>query len=250
MRFSVITLFPGWIQTYCQTSIIGRAQQAGVIEVETVNPRDFTADVHHKVDDAPYGGGVGMVMMCKPLMDAYSSLLPLSQKSAVILTSPVGRVFNQEKARELAQHDQVVIICGHYEGVDDRIRQLIPGLEPVSIGDFVLTGGELPALCMVDAITRLLPGALGKDVSAQEESFESGLLEYPHYTRPPVFQDIAVPEVLLSGNHAAIRRWRRKMALWNTRIYRPDLLKDRVLSPEDQTLLQEAQEENLPLGGS
>lgn len=243
LGFSVITLFPDVIAQYCSTSILGRAQQAGIVSVKTVNPRDFTQDVHHKVDDAPYGGGPGMVMMCKPLMDAYNSLLPLQGNVRVLMTSPLGQPFNQEKATSLSQAHHVVIIAGHYEGIDERVVSLIPNLERVSLGDFVLTGGELAALSIIDATTRLLPGALGKDASSEEESFEGGLLEYPHYTRPPQFQGLSVPEVLLSGNHQAIARWRRKMALYNTWRNRPDMLEHRDWSKEDQQLLAEARGE-------
>jgi tRNA (guanine37-N1)-methyltransferase len=240
MRYSIITLFPDLITQYCQTSIMGRAQQAGLIQVETVNPRNFTTDVHHKVDDAPYGGGPGMVMMCKPLMDAYHSIEPLPERSKVLLTSPLGKPFSQQDAQEWSQnYDQLVVICGHYEGIDARIHQLIPNLEMVSLGDFVLTGGELAALTIIDATARLLSGVLGKDASSVEESFSEGLLEYPQYTRPPVFEELSIPEVLLSGNHAAIARWRRKMSIKNTLRYRPDLLKDMTLSQEDQKILDE-----------
>ncbi len=239
LKFSVITLFPEWFELYCNTSILGRAQKAGVVSVETVNPRTLTTDVHHKVDDAPYGGGAGMVMMCKPLMDAYRSLLPLPEKARVLMTSPLGRPFSQDEARSLSTSDQVVLICGHYEGIDARVQELIPNLELISLGDFVLTGGELAALCVIDATTRLLPGALGKDASSEEESFTEGLLEYPHYTRPPEFEGLTVPPVLLSGNHAEIARWRRKMSLRNTLLYRPDLLERAQLTPADRKLLAE-----------
>jgi tRNA (guanine37-N1)-methyltransferase len=248
LQFSVLTLFPKWIEQYCGASILGRAQAAGVMSVKTVNPRSFTTDVHHKVDDAPYGGGAGMVMMCKPILDAYESLLPLPEKTAVLLTSPVGKPFTQEKAKALSEYDHVVILCGHYEGIDARVQALIPQMEPVCVGDFVLTGGELAALCIIDATSRLLPGALGKDASTYEESFVDGLLEYPHYTRPAEFQGLGVPKVLLSGNHAEIERWRRKMALKNTQRYRPDLLENRPLPQQDRELLAELEQDTLPLG--
>lgn len=240
MRYSIITLFPEMIEHYCSLSIVGRAQKAGIIQVKTVNPRDFTTDAHHKVDDAPYGGGAGMVMMCKPVMDAYDSLMPLPPQSRVLMTSPVGRPFTQQTARSYSRLQHLVILCGHYEGFDARIQSLIPGIEPVSLGDFVLTGGELAALCIIDATARLLPGTLGKDESSLEESFEQGLLEYPQYTRPPEFRGLEVPPILLSGNHAAIARWRRKMSLWNTQRYRPDLLAKVPLSECDWQLLAEA----------
>jgi tRNA (guanine37-N1)-methyltransferase len=245
LHFSVMTLFPQWIETYCQSSILGRAQSAGIMAVQTVNPRDFTTDVHHKVDDAPYGGGVGMVMMCAPIMAAYESIQPLATKRRVLMMSPLGKRFAQEQARDFSDQEQIVIFCGHYEGIDARIETLIPNVELVSIGDFVLTGGELAALSIIDATTRLLPGALGKDESSQDESFVGDLLEYPQYTRPAEFQGIKVPDILLSGNHESIARWRRKMSLNNTRRYRPDLLEKAHLSPLDKALLAEINDEDL-----
>ncbi len=223
-RYSVITLFSDLIAQYAQTSILGRAQQRHKIQVQTMNPRDFAPGPYHKVDDAPYGGGVGMVMMCPPLVEAYESLLPLPEKHRVILTSPGGRVFHQNLAQEYAQQEHLILICGHYEGVDARVQELIPHLEVVSLGDFVLTGGELAALAIMDATARLLPGVLGKDESSVEESFSSGLLEYPHYTRPANYRGMEVPAVLLSGHHEQIRQWRTEMSLQQTQQYRPDLL--------------------------
>ncbi len=244
ITFDVMTLFPEWIETYCQSSILGRAQKNGLLQVNTVNPRQFTTDAHHTVDDAPYGGGAGMVMMCQPIMDAFRSI-ELKANRKVLLTSPVGKPFHQDTAKALSHCEQVVILCGHYEGIDERIKALIPEIEPVSIGDFVLTGGELAALCMIDTITRLRPGVLGTDSSSEEESFSEHLLEYPHYTRPQVFEDIAVPDVLLSGNHAKIAQWRRKMSLLRTMFYRPDLIQMETLSPSDQKLLNEIQAEGI-----
>jgi len=222
MKYDVITLFPEIITHYCSFSIPGRAVKQGVITVNTINPRDFTHDVHKKVDDTPYGGGAGMVLMCEPFYDAFESAEKLENYAAILLT-PQGQPFNQEKAEELAQKDQIILMCGHYEGFDERIRAL-PGITEVSIGDFVLTGGELPALCIIDAVTRLIPGVLGKDESAYEESFTGGLLEYPHYTRPYDFRGMKVPEVLLSGNHKKIAEWRREQAIKRTQEKRPDLL--------------------------
>lgn len=239
MRFSIITLFPECIQSYCTTSIVGRAQQAGLVQVQTINPRDFTQDPHRKVDDTPYGGGPGMVLQCQPLMDTYESLLPLPAQSRVLLTSPAGRPFDQQYAQSLADAEHIVILCGHYEGIDARVEALIPNLERVSIGDFILTGGELAALCIVDATTRLVPGALGKDASTHEESFATGLLEYPHYTRPPVFRGLEVPAILLSGNHAEIARWRHQQSLARTWQLRPDLLRHADLSEADKQFLRE-----------
>ncbi len=224
MKFSFLTLFPEIIETYTQASIMGRAQKSGVIEVKTVNPRDFTTDPHKKVDDSPYGGGSGMVLSCQPVDDAYQSLLPLKQPARVLMTSPAGRVFDHGFALELSACEQVVFLCGHYEGFDERIKQLIPEIEEVSIGDFVVTGGELPALCMMDAVTRLIPGAVQKFSSVEADSFYQGLLDYPHYTRPAEYKGLKVPDVLLSGDHAAIEKWRHDQALDRTRSLRPDLL--------------------------
>lgn len=224
MKFSILTLFPDIIEVYASASILGRAREAGVMSVEAVNIRDFTTDPHRKVDDSPYGGGSGMVLACQPVDDAFASLQPLEQPARVLLTSPAGRRFDHNFALELSQCRQVVILCGHYEGFDERIHQLIPDLEEVSVGDFVLTGGELPALCVVDAVTRLLPGAVQKFSSVEADSFYHGMLDYPHYTRPAEYKGLKVPDVLLSGNHAEIEKWRRQKALEKTRRVRPDLL--------------------------
>lgn len=224
MKFSILTLFPEVIEAYTGASIIGRARKNGVIEVEAVDIREFTTDPHRKVDDSPFGGGSGMVLTCQPVEDAYQSLLPLQEPARVLMTSPPGRRFDHGMAVELSQCQQLVILCGHYEGFDERIHQLIPNIEEVSIGDFVLTGGELPALCMVDAVTRLIPGAVQKFSSVEADSFYSGLLDYPHYTRPAEYKGLKVPDVLLSGNHAEIEKWRKNQALYKTRQRRPDLL--------------------------
>lgn len=222
MKFDVITLFPEIIINYCQYSIPARAQKQGIINVNTINPRDFTHDVHKKVDDTPYGGGAGMVLMCKPFYDAYESI-EIAENSVSILLTPQGQPFKQEKAIGLSKKDQIVMISGHYEGFDERIRA-IPNIIEISIGDFILTGGELPALCLIDAVTRLLPGTLGKDESALEESFYEGLLEYPHYTRPCEFRGMKVPDILISGNHKKIAEWRKEQAIKRTKEKRPDLL--------------------------
>ncbi len=242
MRYSVLTLFPDLIDTYTQTSIIGRARQNQLIHVETINPRDFTSDPYRRVDDTPYGGGAGMVMMCKPLLDAYNSLTPLPDKTRILMTSPIGRRFNQSMAEELSTAEQIVLICGHYEGVDARIELLIPNLEHVSIGDYVLTGGELAAMAIIDSITRLLPGVLGNQASLQGESFSDGVLTYPQYTRPSDFEGLSVPEVLRSGNHAAIESWRRQQALKRTLKYRPDLLEHADLTENDWAFLESLDE--------
>ena len=237
LTIDVITLFPDWIESYASTSILGRAQEAGVTKIRAINPRTFTNDAHHKVDDAPYGGGAGMVMMCKPLMDTFESLGPLGDNARVLVTSPLGKPFTQSDARALSRCDRIVWICGHYEGIDERLFDLIPQAERVSLGDFVMTGGELAALAMIDSTVRLLPGALGTEESLQEESFSDGLLEYPHYTRPAEFNGLPIPPVLLSGNHGEIARWRRAQSLERTRRFRPDLLASAPLSPADRTVL-------------
>lgn len=224
MKFSVITLFPEIIQNYATASIIGRAVNAGVITVDTVNPRDFTNDPHKKVDDSPYGGGSGMVLSCQPIEDAFNSLTPIPQKTRILLTIPGGRLLDHQFAKELSEAEQVVILCGHYEGFDERIRELIPNLEDVSLGDFVLTGGELPALCIIDSVARLIPGSVQKFSSVENDSFYNGLLDYPHYTRPADYKGHKVPDVLLSGNHAAIEKWRMEQAHARTLNNRPDLL--------------------------
>lgn len=226
MQIHIITLFPDMVSAYCQSSIVGRAQQKNAVSITCVNPRDFTHDVHHKVDDTPYGGGPGMVMMCEPLMAAYESLLPLPPNHTVLLTSPWGQPFHQAKAQSFTELDALVIICGHYEGIDARIIELIPNLELLSLGDFVMTGGELAALAVTDAVVRLLPDVLIKDGVTDNESFsiDSHLLEYPHYTRPASYRGLDVPDVLLSGNHKAIAEWRQHQASAITNQYRPDLL--------------------------
>lgn len=224
MKFSVLTLFPEVVRAYTQASIVGRAQESGVITVDVINPRDFTTDPHKKVDDSPYGGGSGMVLTCQPFDDAYQRLLPLEQPARVLLTTPSGRRFDHAFAKELADCKQIVLFCGHYEGFDERLYERIPEIEEISLGDFVLTGGELPALCVIDAVTRLLPGAVQKFSSVENDSFYNGLLDYPHYTRPETYRGLKVPDVLLSGNHAAIAKWRREQAEQRTRSRRPDLL--------------------------
>lgn len=281
MHFHVLTLFPEMIDSGLHTSIIGRAQEAGLISVHTVNIRDYTNEKHGHVDDAPYGGGAGMVMQCQPIYDAFTDVLgtlaagkvmafakehDLSfddalldpdfqamhfDKPKVIFTSPAGKVFDQKMAKELAEEEDLIILCGHYEGVDERVLEIMEA-EPVSIGDYVLTGGELPAMVMVDAISRMVKGVLSNEESGEEESFSSvrpkeeftrkarkevygelilpeakeeiTLLEYPQYTRPEVFMGKKIPEILLSGDHAKIEQWRRKQSLERTRKFRPDLL--------------------------
>ncbi|MBI5522632.1 MAG: tRNA (guanosine(37)-N1)-methyltransferase TrmD [Desulfarculus sp.] len=246
MIFDIVTLLPEVCQAYCQASILGRAVKAGLIEVRLTNPRDFAPDRHRTVDDVPYGGGDGMVMMPGPLVAALEGL-PQGPPARVILLSPRGRPFDQAKARQLAGLERLVLVCGRYEGVDERVRQLAVD-EELSLGDFVLCGGELAALAVLEAVSRLLPGVLGGADSAVADSFSDGLLEHPHYTRPPEFRGLTVPEVLLSGHHGAIARWRRKESIRRTLLARPELLAVADLtSALDQRLLAEVrQEEDIP----
>lgn len=224
MTFNVLTLFPGMINDMVAHSILGRAVANGHISVKTVNIRDFAINRHGQVDDAPYGGGAGMVLMAQPIFDAYKSM-QLPEGTPVIYLSPQGVPLTQAKAQQLASHKQLVLLCGHYEGIDERVIDEIVS-EELSIGDYVLTGGEPAALVLIDAVARLVPGVLGKEISHQEESFsgDENLLEYPHYTRPVDFIGRAVPDVLLSGHHANIEAWRREQSLIRTAQKRPDLL--------------------------
>ena len=221
MRFDVLTLFPEMIESCCACSILKRASENEIIDVKTVNPRDYTNNKHKKVDDTPYGGGAGMLLMAQPYVDAYESVEKLENSLTIMLT-PQGEVFDDKMCNELAQYDQIVMLCGHYEGFDERIRDIIRPRE-VSIGDFVLTGGELPALCLIDSISRKIEGTLGKIASADEDSFSNGLLEYPHYTKPRVYRGLEVPEVLLSGNHAQIEKFRLEKSIERTKLRRKDL---------------------------
>lgn len=221
MKFDVLTLFPEMIESCCGCSILKRAIENKIIEVKTTNPRDFSLDKHKKVDDSPYGGGAGMVLMAQPYVDAYESLKK-SENSITIMLTPQGEVFDDKICNELANYDQIVLICGHYEGFDERIRDIIKPRE-ISIGDFVLTGGELPALCLIDSISRKIEGTLGKIESADEDSFSNGLLEYPHYTKPREYRGLEVPEVLLNGNHAEIEKFRHEQSLERTKLRRKDL---------------------------
>lgn len=222
MRFDVLTLFPEMIESHLQYSILKRAVETGIIDVNTVNPRDFTLDKHKKVDDTPYGGGAGMVLMPQPYVDAYESVERL-KNSITIMLSPQGEPLKENLVKELANYDQIVMLCGHYEGFDERIREIIKPRE-ISIGDFVLTGGELPALCLIDAVSRKIEGTLGKIESANDDSFADGLLEYPQYTKPRNFRGLEVPEVLLNGNHKDINEFRQEQRLKRTKERRPDLL--------------------------
>lgn len=221
MKFDVLTLFPEIIQNYCSYSIMKRAKEADIISVNTVNPRDYTLDKHKKVDDTPYGGGAGMVLMAQPYVDAYESIEKLSN-SITIMLSPQGEPLKDSLVNDLSKYDQIVMLCGHYEGFDERIRDIIKPRE-ISLGDFVLTGGELPALCLIDAVSRKIEGTLGKIESADEDSFSNGLLEYPHYTKPREYRGLRVPEVLLNGNHKDINEFRLNQSIERTKLRRPDL---------------------------
>ena len=222
-RFHILTLFPKMVMDGLNTSIIGRAIDAGLLEINAVNIRDYSTNKHMKVDDYPYGGGAGLVMQPEPVYRAYKDLTKnMKKKPRVVYLTPQGTTFHQEVAKELAKEEELVFLCGHYEGIDERVLEEIV-TDYVSIGDYVLTGGELPAMVMIDSISRLVPGVLHNDDSAGDESFENGLLEYPQYTRPPVFLDKEVPEVLLSGHHENIRKWRHEQSVKRTKERRPDL---------------------------
>jgi tRNA (guanine37-N1)-methyltransferase len=221
LRFDVITLFPDFFASPLQSGLLGKALDREVAQVNLVNPRDFTTDKHHKVDDEPYGGGVGMVLKPEPIFAAVESL-PMLPCREILLMTPQGQPMNQDLFRDLAEgYDQIVIICGHYEGVDERVTYL--ATREISLGDFVLTCGEIPALALINGVVRLQPGTIGKVESLKAESFEAGLLDYPHYTRPPVFRDWEVPAVLRSGNHGAIEQWRQEQQQQRTQTRRPDL---------------------------
>lgn len=221
MRFDVLTLFPEFIESYFDYSIMKRAKEGEVVSLNTINPRDYTEDKHKKVDDTPYGGGAGMVLMPQPYVDAYNHVEKL-ENSITVMLSPQGEPLSENLVLDLAKYDQIIMLCGHYEGFDERIREIIKPRE-ISIGDFVLTGGELPALCLIDAVSRKIEGTLGRIESANEDSFSNGLLEYPHYTRPRDFRGYKVPEVLLNGNHKEINEFRFNEQLKRTQIKRPDL---------------------------
>ncbi len=223
MNVSILTLFPEALQPYLDSSILGRAQQAGLLDVRLYNIRDYTLDKHRRVDDYPFGGGAGMVMTPQPIFDCMEAALQRhGQPCLRVYMSPQGRVLDNRLARELSQNTDIVILCGHYEGVDQRVLDACVDME-VSIGDYVLTGGELPALVLLDAMSRFVPGVLGNDDAHADESFENGLLEYPQYTRPASFRGMDVPPVLLGGHHAHITAWRQAMALEKTRAVRADL---------------------------
>jgi tRNA (guanine37-N1)-methyltransferase len=240
VKFDIVTIFPEYFAGPFEHGIVRRAIEAGVVAVGVHDLRSWTTDRHHVVDDRPFGGGAGMVLKPEPLVAAAESLrmAPETGRAVVVLTTPQGKLFDQTEARRLATYDQVVVLCGRYEGVDERVVEAVVDDE-LSIGDVVLSGGELAACVVVDAVTRLLPGALGCDRSAAEDSFEDGLLDCPHYTRPAEFRGRKVPDVLVGGNHAEIARWRRRQSLERTWRRRPDLLERAVLGPDDIEFLNE-----------
>jgi len=244
MKIDVLTLFPEMFDPILSSSIIGRAVNNGIIQIDVYNIRDFARNKHKQVDDYPYGGGHGMILAPQPLFDAIGHVLSKSNvdRSTVIYMSPQGKVLNQDMARCLAQEPHIVVLCGHYEGVDQRVIDKFVDIE-ISIGDYVLTGGEIPTMVLVDCVARLVPGVLGNPESIKDESFSRGLLEYPQYTRPQEYEGYTVPEVLLSGNHREIERWRLKESLRNTLKKRPDLLKEAELLPHEIELLREIQQE-------
>lgn len=241
IKFTVLTLFPEMFAPV-QESILRRAQSSGIMELQLINFRDYATSKHRNVDDVPYGGGAGMVLKPEPIFAAVRDLPPASGTRRIVLMSPQGKIFQHQKAKEWSQIDELVFICGHYEGFDERIRHLAD--EEVSLGDFVLTGGELAAMVMVDAVARLVPGVLGESASAEEDSHSEGLLEYPHYTRPPEFEGMGIPEVLLSGHHARIEAWRRKESLRRTFLKRPDLIEKVEFLASDYVLLEELAQEH------
>lgn len=246
MNFYVMTLFPDMILNGVNESITGRAIKKGIISVDAVNIRDYTVEKHGKTDDYPFGGGAGMVMQVQPIDDCFKAVtekIGSGKKARVLYMSPQGRRFDQKMAQELAKEENIVFLCGHYEGIDERALE-ITGAEEVSLGDFVLTGGEYPAMVMIDCISRLVPGVLGKDASAEIESFHDNLLEYPQYSRPENYKGMRVPEILLSGHHANVEKWRREQSIIRTLEKRPDLLKEAVLSAKEKKFLDKLLEEH------
>lgn len=238
-RFSVVTLFPDMFTTFIEQGVFGRAVKKGLIEVNLVNPRDFAHDKHRTVDDRPYGGGPGMLMMVQPLADAIATAKQLlAENSKVIYLSPQGQALNYQGVKSIGQSTDLVLVAGRYEGIDERVIQTLID-EEWSIGDYVLSGGELPAMVLMDAVARLIPDVLGHNLSAEEDSFSNGLLDCPHYTRPETFNDLTVPSVLLSGDHEKIRQWRLEASLTRTLNRRPDLLNNLALTEEQQQVLQQ-----------
>lgn len=253
MQFEVFTLLPEVFPPYLESSILKRAIQRGLIGVRIHNIRDYTHDKHHVTDDTPYGGGGGMVMKPEPVFEAVETVLGLAplqtppepeSNTPIILLTPQGRVFDQRAAEELSRHERVALLCGRYEGVDERVREHLV-TDEISIGDYVLTGGELPALILIDTVSRLIPGVLGDPTGAEDDSHSMGLLEYPHYTKPSDFRGWKVPDVLLSGDHAKIEKWRRQQALLRTLNKRPDMLEKAELSKEDKKFIESLKSNDL-----
>lgn len=243
MRFDIITIFPEIFNAYLNESILKRAIEKKIIEIKVYNLRDFTTDKHRTVDDYPYGGGPGMVMKPEPFFSAVESINSDGIPRRTIMLSPQGKVFNQDMALSMAKENRnLLFMCGRYEAIDERVRENLVD-EEISTGDYILTGGELPALVIIDSVVRLIPGVLGDERSKEEESFTWGILDYPHYTRPPEFRGLRVPDVLLSGNHKEISRWRRREALKRTMLRRSDLIEKVLLTDEDYKLLSEIKEE-------
>ena len=239
MNSYIMTLFPDMVMNGLNTSIIGKAMEKELLSIKAVDIRDYTLDKHRHVDDYPYGGGAGMVMQAQPVYDCYKDIeRRLEKKPRVLFMTPTGKTFNQDMAKELANEENLVFLCGHYEGIDKRVLDKIV-TDEVSLGDFVLTGGELPAMVMIDAISRLIPGVLNNDISAETETFTDNLLEYPQYTRPEIWEGEAVPSVLLSGHHANIEKWRREQSLLLTKERRPDLFEKVELTKKDKKFLQD-----------
>ena len=242
MQIDILTLFPDMLKGALQSSILKRAKDQGIFNYNLIDFRTFSANKHHKVDDYPYGGGAGMVLTPQPIFDAVASVKAnsLSKAPRIILLCPQGEPYTQEKAEELSREEHLIMICGHYEGYDERIREALV-TDEISIGDYVLTSGEIGALAVTDSVIRLLPDALGNDASSKEDSFSTGLLEHPHYTRPADYKGMKVPEVLLSGNHELIASWRRKESLRRTAIRRPELLEDADLTEEELNFIKDIQ---------
>ncbi len=243
MNYHILTLFPEMVLNGLHTSIIGRAAEKGLLSIEAIDIREYSTDKHRHVDDYPYGGGAGMVMQPMPICEAYDDLCEkIGKKPRVIYMTPQGRVFNQKIAEELAKEEDLVFLCGHYEGIDERALELV-ATDYLSIGDYVLTGGELPAMVMIDCISRLIPGVLNNDTSAEFESFHDNLLEYPQYTRPEEYRGLLVPDILLSGHHKNIDTWRREQSIKRTLERRPDLLADASLSKKEAEYLKKLENE-------
>jgi len=249
MQFEIFTLLPEVFPPYLDSSILQRARQRGLVSVNVHNIRDYTHDKHHTTDDTPYGGGGGMVMKVEPVFEAIESVLGLGTHQtqlepapSIIMLTPQGRVFTQAVADELSRHERIGLLCGRYEGLDERIREHLV-TDEISIGDYVLTGGELPALILIDAVSRLIPGVLGDPEGAADDSHATGLLEYPHYTRPPEFRGWKVPEILLSGDHGKIETWRREQAILRTLARRPDMLEHADLTESEQKFLSDQRDE-------